>query len=302
MIQIRNKIINNEISEVSVETSVYNKIPVKVLDLRVKYKEDNNEILHYFEDFLKVDEVRNLKVNDYLEKVGIADYLYFVNGELDDSLEKDTDFIDSFKQVIVKARKINKTELKVRIEIEEIGLICEEIVIIDKINRRYAYEYSDDYRQIRLDNDIFKGYVCLLKFHNVEKPLIVYNGKDNICIKDNGYEYIEIYPDDCKYVITVIYDNKKNLIEWYFDISKKIGVENEIPYEDDLYLDMVITPDGNKFVIDEDELSEARNSGLITDDDVNSAYEILKIIEEEYGNNIQKLIELTNYLSNVIRK
>ena len=99
------------------------------------------------------------------------------------------------------------------------------------MKRRYAFSDKDDYSLIRIEEDFFDGYACFLKFQNIEKPLIVNNEKENICLKDSEYEWIEVYSTDGKYAITIMYDNN-NLIEWYFDISKKVGIE------DDLYLDI----------------------------------------------------------------
>lgn len=165
------------------------------------------------------------------------------------------------------------------------------------MKRRFAYNLNDNYEQIRVDEDFFKGYACSLKLQNIENPLVVNNGKETVCIKDNDYEWIEVYPENGKYAITIMFDDNNNLIEWYFDISKNVGIENGIPYEDDLYLDMVITPNGEKLVIDEDELLEARDKGDITQEDVDSAYQTLSELEEKYVNNIQELIKLTNYLN-----
>lgn len=165
------------------------------------------------------------------------------------------------------------------------------------MKRRFAYNLNDNYKQIRVDEDFFKGYACFLKLQNIEKPLIVNNGKESICIRDNDYEWIEVYPDNGKYAITIMFDDNNNLIEWYFDISKEIGIENGIPYEDDLYLDMIITPNGEKIVIDENELLEARDNGDITQDDVDSAYQTLRELEVKYVSNIQELLKLTNYLN-----
>lgn len=93
-----------------------------------------------------------------------------------------------------------------------------------------------------------------------------------------------------------MFDDNNNLIEWYFDISKKVGVENGIPFEDDLYLDMIITPTGEKIVIDENELLEAFNIGNITQEDVDSAYQTLSYLENKYVNNLEELVKFTNYL------
>ena len=164
------------------------------------------------------------------------------------------------------------------------------------MKRRYAFNKNDNYRLLKIDETFFKGYACFLKLKNVDNPLIVYNRNENICIKDNDYQWIEVYPTNENYAITIMYDNKGNLIEWYFDISKKIGIENGIPYEDDLYLDLVIMPNGERIVIDEDELLNAKENGDITQEDVKLAYEVLKKLDNKYVSNLNELINLTNYL------
>lgn len=164
------------------------------------------------------------------------------------------------------------------------------------MKRRFACNIEDNYSLIEINEHFLKGYVVYLKHQNVEKPLIVNNGKNNICIKDNNYEWIEVYPTNDKYAITIMYDDNGNLIEWYFDIAKKIGIENGIPYEDDLYLDMVITSDGEKIILDEEELLDARKNGIITQEDVDTAYRVLKELENKYVINNDELKKLTNYL------
>ena len=51
------------------------------------------------------------------------------------------------------------------------------------------------------------------KLQNIKKPLIVNNGKEFVCIKDNNYEWIEVYPDNGKYVITIMRNLKEHLIK-----------------------------------------------------------------------------------------
>ena len=162
------------------------------------------------------------------------------------------------------------------------------------MKRRYANEVEGDYIQKRIDEEYFKGYVCNIKFKDVKNPIVIKNEIREFCIKDNDYEWFEVYPDNANYAITIMFDNNKNLIEWYFDIAKEVGIENNIPYEDDLYLDLLIMPDGRKVVLDEDELLEALNLGKIMQSDVDLAYQTLKQLESQYVNNFDYLIELTN--------
>jgi len=162
------------------------------------------------------------------------------------------------------------------------------------MKRRYANKVEGNYTQKRIDEEYFKGYICDIKIQGVNKPLIVNNGVTEICIKDNDYEWFEVYPDNENYAITIMFDDKFNLIEWYFDIAKEVGIENDIPYEDDLYLDMIITPDGQKLVLDEEELIDAFNRGEIVQSDVDLAYQTLKKLENLYASNLDDLIQLTN--------
>lgn len=164
------------------------------------------------------------------------------------------------------------------------------------MKRRFANSVEGDYFQERIENDSFSGYVCYIKIKDVKRPLVVNNGISQICIKDENYEWFEVYPDNSKYAITIMFDDKNNLIEWYFDISKNVGIENGIPFENDLYLDMVITPTGEMLVIDENELQEAFNKGEITQEDLDSAYQTLELLENKYVNNLDELVKLTNYL------
>ena len=64
------------------------------------------------------------------------------------------------------------------------------------MKRRFANQVEGRYFQDRLETDYFSGYVCYIKIKNVEKPLIVNNGVERICIKDNNYEWFELYADD----------------------------------------------------------------------------------------------------------
>lgn len=169
------------------------------------------------------------------------------------------------------------------------------------MKRRYANKVKGEYIQKRIDEEFFKGYVAFVKIKDVQNPLIVNDGEKDVCIKDNDYEWFEVYPDNEHYVITIMFDDKNNLIEWYFDISKEVGIEDGIPYEDDLYLDMVLAPDGRVFILDEDELQDALNKKEILQSDVDLAYNTLNVLKNRYTNNLDELKELTNRISDIFK-
>ena len=161
------------------------------------------------------------------------------------------------------------------------------------MKRRYACEVSGEHYIEYFESNYFTGYICYTKLNNIKNPLIVNNGIYDICLMDNGYEWFQLYPKDNNYVLTIMLNDDK-VIQWYFDISKNIGIENGIPYEDDLYLDMVITREGNKLILDEDELLEAYNTNEITKNDVDNAYKVLKYLESKYYDDLDSLKQFTN--------
>ena len=150
----------------------------------------------------------------------------------------------------------------------------------------------------RIDNEILHGYLTKLEILEVRNKWIIPN--ENRCILDKNYIWMGIFPDNKNYTITAMFDNNYNLKEWYFDVSKGIGIEDGIPYEDDLYLDLVVVPDGRINILDEDELKLALDNKDITIDDYNLAYDTLDFLKENYSTNIEYLNNFTNKLIKLI--
>ena len=105
-------------------------------------------------------------------------------------------------------------------------------------------------------------YVIVKKFKKVIEPFITLKGN---CLIDDGYYILEIIPKNEKYTIRIFVNNKKEILEYYFDITYKNGLDEEtnILYYEDLFLD--ITVKNNKIeILDEDELQEALDNKEIT--------------------------------------
>lgn len=147
------------------------------------------------------------------------------------------------------------------------------------------------FSNIYVDDKYIKGNISILNIVEVKDRWTV--DTENRCILDNGYIWLEIYPDDENYCITAICDQNYNIKEWYIDIIKCNGIKENVPYCDDLYLDIVIVPDGRIHVLDEDELLEAYNNELITKDDYDLVYKIKDDIFGKFVNNMEYLIQIT---------
>ena len=127
--------------------------------------------------------------------------------------------------------------------------------------------------------------IAVKKLIKLKEPFVISSGKT---LMDDGYYIIEVVPHDENYGMRVYLDDKKNILQFYFDISLGNGVDEETknPYYDDLFTDVTFT-DGKVAVLDEDELLDALNSGRISKDDfdlANRATEKL-LAEIEAGTN-----------------
>ena len=147
--------------------------------------------------------------------------------------------------------------------------------------------------EIKTFNNLdFTGDIAVIKFNKMHKPFMVEN--INLCMANDKYKWLEFYDYSKKYRLTAMYNDKNEIVEWYFDIARKIGKENGIPYEDDLYLDIVVTPKGDIILLDENELKEALNRMEITNLEYENAYKEAEQLISKLKNNKEKLKEYTD--------
>lgn len=123
-----------------------------------------------------------------------------------------------------------------------------------------------EFRQIFLDSDEFTGSITLLQIRKVTEPSFVQYGDTRVCIVDDGYCWLQHFPKDQHYSLTTMFNAKGEIVQWYIDICKEIGIENDRPWMDDLFLDIVVLPSGEIFLKDEDELEEALENGILDKD------------------------------------
>ncbi len=147
-----------------------------------------------------------------------------------------------------------------------------------------------------------KGTIFYIKFDSNIRPSFVDDEIPKICIKDKDYIWFEFYPYEKSYLLTIMFDDKLNIIQWYFDVSKFVECNNCIPYQDDLYLDLVIKPTGKFKILDEDELYEALQKKEITINEFNYAHEILNQLMKKFAYNYNYLLNLTNYILKIFEE
>ena len=162
------------------------------------------------------------------------------------------------------------------------------------ISKTYLRDVNRYKLEIYYDKEDY--YLSIKKILNIEKPFILENG---LCLIDNNYYIVEVLPKNENYAMRVYFNEKKERLEYYFDISLKNGLDEEtrIPYYDDLYTDITVVQK-NIEVLDEEELEEALNMGKISKAEYNIANETRdKLIQSiKNKNNKYMNLNLESYL------
>ncbi|GGF89725.1 hypothetical protein GCM10010916_03780 [Paenibacillus abyssi] len=119
-----------------------------------------------------------------------------------------------------------------------------------------------------MDDDEFKGLVTFYRIHELRDPLWKeYNGR-RLCLADRGYLWMQHFPKGEQFVVTTMFDDKGRVVQWYIDICKTQGLtDQQVPWFDDLFLDVVVLPSGEVFLLDEDELEDAVRNGDVSNKD-----------------------------------
>lgn len=153
-------------------------------------------------------------------------------------------------------------------------------------DRTYLKRVIDrDFISINVDDYDFKGYITLFKMNNVTQDCIIKYGKKNICVINNGYKMMQYVPLNENYTLTAFCDENNRLVQWYFDITYRNGIGDDgIPFYDDLYLDIVILPPLDIYLLDEDELDEARDAKEINEEQYNLAYNVANRLMNDISN------------------
>jgi uncharacterized protein len=147
-----------------------------------------------------------------------------------------------------------------------------------------------------LDTSEFRGYIALYCMDAVTAPREVEYFHRKTCIFDAGYSMLLQFPaEEQHFTVTTNFDASGEILLWYIDICLRTGVgQNNIPWLDDLYLDLVISPTMEIAVKDADELIVARESGDISTDEFDLAWREANRLIEQISKNQFGLLALSD--------
>lgn len=111
-----------------------------------------------------------------------------------------------------------------------------------------------------------EGIVSLIVMHEITQPLSVLNGNHEVTIVDQGMCWLQFALRDQYVWVTAMFDQHEQLLQIYFDLTNGNRLEPaDNPTFEDLYLDIVMEPDGRLYLLDCDELDAAFEAEMITE-------------------------------------
>jgi predicted RNA-binding protein associated with RNAse of E/G family len=161
------------------------------------------------------------------------------------------------------------------------------------VSKTYMREVSD-YEMVIINNEDMDYYLCIKKINKINPPFVLHEFDQDIVHIDNGYYIVEYTSKNKLYNARVYLDNNKNIIDYYFDISSENGLEDKIPYYDDLYLDVLYYPNQNDLIEYDDmnELEEALKDKKITQEQFDNAISTAEQLVTEIKNKKNDFINL----------
>jgi predicted RNA-binding protein associated with RNAse of E/G family len=102
---------------------------------------------------------------------------------------------------------------------------------------------------------------ALIRKDSSSITLVAYFDRDDVEFHGlhirRGDRFIETFYSDRWYNIFAIYDANGNRLKgWYCNIARPANIEEGHVYAEDLALDLIVLPDGNMHVLDEDEFAQ----------------------------------------------
>ena len=140
-----------------------------------------------------------------------------------------------------------------------------------------------DWDLVVLKRESENYYLTIKRINKIDQTFSVDRAEHSIIYIDDGYYIVEFTPLNQFYNARVYLDRDANVIGYYFDMSRGNGLEENIPYYDDLYLDIIYSPnEGNQIIIDdEDELLDALSAKKITKEEFDLAKDVCSTLVYE---------------------
>lgn len=137
----------------------------------------------------------------------------------------------------------------------------------------------NDWRRILAHRDAhqvltgaFEGEAYLIQIDAVTAPLVKSCCGQQLTLADAGCSWLQVAPKEGYWWLTAMFDPDGKVIQLYFDLTagSELHGSGESGF-DDLYLDVVMLPDGQREILDANELDDAERQGLVSRETADAA-------------------------------
>ncbi|RPF57412.1 DUF402 domain-containing protein [Abyssicoccus albus] len=173
-----------------------------------------------------------------------------------------------------------------------------KIKYTDKRNWRRITE--KDYIERAINDDIFSGIIAMIYVKKVREPLTLTIVNQQVKVIDDHYKWLQLVPNDHFYSMTVMFDNHDRILQYYIDINYENIPELGNCRTHDLYLDVLVLPDGQFELVDEEDLQRALDDSLISQQDFNTAYEKANHIMDYVRNSFNEIKSQVNHAKMIL--
>ena len=165
---------------------------------------------------------------------------------------------------------------------------------LSRWNRILSKKY---YSQPITFNNKYQGIASVSIIEKVSAPLTIHNYFGDVLIVSDNYKWMQVALIDQHFWLTVMFNEFDELVQLYFDISKSNHFENrDNPYFYDLFLDIVMTNNGNIYILDKEELLQALHQKIISTQDYQLALDTTSTLYNYLSRNIDDVLQKTNNL------
>lgn len=166
--------------------------------------------------------------------------------------------------------------------------------------RHWRRLLRSDYRELRVENERFDGIIGLITMYKVKSPLQVQVVDQHLTVADRGYKWVQILPKDKPFSITAMYNRYWQPVQYYIDINEKNFIEIGEARTHDLFLDVLVLPNGKYELVDEQDLKRALRNGTITKQQYDYAYHIAEEMMQHIKTNFSHFEEEIQYCKSKI--
>lgn len=141
-------------------------------------------------------------------------------------------------------------------------------------------------------------YGALIDIIEVKKPQVWFCFDKMITVADNGYKWLVVLPKEDNYAITMYMDKNDVPLLWYIDLIDGIGVDMDgVPFYNDMFLDLIVSDNGQVVEDDRDEFEKAYFDGIIN----NKQYQKVISVSEQLKHKIsENQVWISEYCRNIV--